>query len=416
MPLRRTNVNNVRDKQHPNQFYPIYVNTLTNTVEKVGESLSIDINVSDVPSLENCETVLPIRDDGTELMWGISRDKFIDYLGKGYIHVSRHYPDKPQRYAISYLTAGEIRNIANGDAIITGHRADGSVIAISVNGKPTIPSTQWDKQSHEAQTYGTGVLSFFLPERKFPFPKSLYAVEDCLKMFLINKPNALVVDFFAGSGTTAHATMLLNHLDGGHRRSVMVTNNEIGPDAEKDFIENKKLRPSDGEWQKYGIANYITWERIKSAITGIATDGEPVKGDYRFTEVFPMSEGFKENAVFCELTYENLWDIRLDRAFNAIAPILWAVAGCKGTIIEKLGKGYATTKNYAVLFKYDAVSKFVETIKKNPSIEHVFVVTDDQTRYTNIVKRLYMMKPENIHRLYEGYLKSFEIVGEGGLD
>ncbi len=155
---------------------------------------------------------------------------------------------------------------------------------------------------------------------------------------------------------------------------------------------------------------------MKAAITGINTQGEPIKGVYKFTEEFPMSEGFKENAIFCELTYENLWDIRLDRAFNAVAPILWMLAGCKGPIIEKLGKGYATTCNYAVLFKYDAVSKLVDVLKNKPSIEHVFVVTDDQQRYLNVVKKLNMIKPQNIHRLYESYLRSFEIVGEGGLD
>ena len=40
----------------------------------------------------------------------------------------------------------------------------------------------------------------------------------------VNKPNALIVDFFAGSGTTAHATMLLNHLDGGHTKTFIVSN------------------------------------------------------------------------------------------------------------------------------------------------------------------------------------------------
>ncbi|MEI3086370.1 MAG: DNA methyltransferase [Oscillospiraceae bacterium] len=55
---------------------------------------------------------------------------------------------------------------------------------------------------------------------RFPYPKSLYAVKDCLRFFVANKPEALVIDFFAGSGTTLHAINLMNAEDGGHRRCI----------------------------------------------------------------------------------------------------------------------------------------------------------------------------------------------------
>ena len=412
---RRSELTNVRSKTKA-QFYPIFVNTKENKIIGVGEPLDNNVDISTVKAPDGCIAVFPIRDDGIETMWSCKPDEFLTRLEKGYIRLGKFNNNKPQKYSISYIKTGAISDIEKGIATIEGYAKDGSVKAFYNNTKSKIPSTVWISESYQSREYGSNIVDAFIGKGKFPFPKSLYAVEDCIKLCVANKPNALIVDFFAGSGTTAHATMLLNHLDGGHRRTILVTNNEIGPDAEKDFTKNKKLRPSDEEWQKFGIANYITWPRVKAAITGIATNGEPIKGDYKFTEEFPMSDGFKENAIFCELTYETVWDIKLDRAFNAVAPILWALAGCKGPIIEKLGKGYATTCNYAVLFKYEAVSKFVEAIKKNPSIEHVFIVTDDQQRYTNVVKRLYMINPQNIHRLYESYLKSFEIVGEGGLD
>ena len=413
--LLRRGSDNTRTRS-PGCFYPIVISKKLNRVVYVGNPNETQHDIDKKYDKNSHITCFPIRPDGIEGRWQLSSDKFKEVLSKGYVKFGKL--NAKQGLTLYYLPRGEQLKVEKGIFKLKGYNdIDGSALFDLENNEVLVSgTTQWNIISHDARQNGTILNLALLPDRKFPYPKSVYAVEDVLRFFVADKPNALIVDFFAGSGTTAHATMLLNHLDGGHRRTIMVTNNEIGPDAEKDFTENKKLRPSDEEWKKYGIARYITWERVKAAITGINTKGEPIKGDYKFTEEFPMSEGFKENAVFCELTYENLWDIRLDRAFNAVAPILWTLAGCRGPIIEKLGKGYATTCNYAVLFKYDAVSKFVEAVKKSPSIEHIFVVTDDQTRFTNIVKRLYMVKPGNIHRLYEGYLKSFEIVGEGGLD
>ena len=96
-----------------------------------------------------------------------------------------------------------------------------------------------------------------MPDRKFPFPRSIYAVEDALCFFLERKKNAVVIDFFAGSGTTAHAVMRLNHRDGGHRQSIMVTNNEVAAD-EQAALRKAGLRPGDPDWEKWGICDYIS--------------------------------------------------------------------------------------------------------------------------------------------------------------
>lgn len=88
-------------------------------------------------------------------------------------------------------------------------------------------------------------------------------------------------------------------------------------------------------------------------------------------------------------------------------------AGCRGPIIYEVGKSYKTTDYYGVLFDYNQASKFCQKIKDTPTIKTVYVVTDDQRRYSNMVKRLPNIE---VHRLYETYLKTFEIYGEGGLD
>ncbi len=267
----------------------------------------------------------------------------------------------------------------------------------------------WNIASHNASEQGMKLLQDIIGSR-FSFPKSLYAVADALRFVVTNKPDALIVDFFAGSGTTLHAVNLLNAEDGGHRRCICVTNNEVSDSEEKKFTE-AGLRPSDPEWAKYGIANYVTWPRTKCTIEGVDVNGNPLSGNYIGSDM-PMSDGFKANAIFCELTYESAWPIRLDNAFDSIAPILWMQAGCKGPIIKRIGKSYATTDYYGVLFDYNQASKFCDAVKSK-GIKTVFIVTDDQRRFSNMCRRLPGVE---VHRLYETYLRTFEICGEGGLD
>ena len=83
-----------------------------------------------------------------------------------------------------------------------------------------MPPTQWKIASHNASENGTTLLTTVIGEKRFPFPKSLYAVRDTLRFFVAENPNALIVDFFAGSGTTLHAVNLLNAEDGGYRRCI----------------------------------------------------------------------------------------------------------------------------------------------------------------------------------------------------
>src|SRR5262249_50787554 len=88
--------------------------------------------------------------------------------------------------------------------------------------------TVWWKTSHDAGTHGSTLLARILGKRAaFQFPKSIYAVADALAAVVRTRPNALIVDFFAGSGTTLQSTCMLNALFGGNRRCVLVTNNEV---------------------------------------------------------------------------------------------------------------------------------------------------------------------------------------------
>ena len=359
--------------------------------------------------MPGCETVFPIRDNGIEMLWGVTPEEARERAKKGYIRATKHTPNKPQKFIIQYLMSGTIEDIDNGKIQIDGKNDDGSIIAHNLETKKVMPKLQWSVDRYDARDFGAKILKNFKLNDRFDYPKSLYAVHDCLKLFTADKPNALIVDFFAGSGTTLHAVNLLNAEDGRHRRCVCVTNNEVSADEQKAFVK-KGLRQGDEGWEDHGIARYVTWPRTKCSIEGVDVNGEPLKGNYIGSDM-PMSGGFKANAIFFDLTYESAWPIRLDNAFDAIAPILWMQAGAKGPIIHRVGKSYLTTDYYGVLFDYGQASKFCEKVKRTPSIKTIFVVTDDQRRYSNMCRRLPGVE---VHRLYETFLKTFEICGEGG--
>lgn len=417
--LRRTDFSSRRGtvKGGTAQFYPIYVDDTTKRIVHIGEYLTPSEDRNDVPVIDGATAVFPVREDGVEMNWGVTKETLQDLVDKGFVQVSEGYPLQP--YIFKYVSTKYAKKFEEGRWEITGERPDGSKIIIETGGKITRATTVWQDKVYDAGAYGTSLLKSIIGDGKFSFPKSLYAVTDTLKYFVAKKPDALIVDFFAGSGTTLHAVNILNALDGGHRRCICITNNEVSFEENKAFTA-QGLRQGDPDWEKHGIAQNVTWPRTKCTIQGVDINGTNLEGDYGLPASgidlgysLPKAAGFKANAVFCELTYESAWPIRLDNAFDAIAPILWMQAGCRGPIIRKIGKSYLTTDYYGVLFNYNQASKFCEKIKDTPSIKTVYVVTDDQRRYSNLCKRL---PGVNVHRLYETYLRTFEICGEGGLD
>ena len=245
-----------------------------------------------------------------------------------------------------------------------------------------------------------------LPGRSFPFPKSLYAVEDCLRAFVADKPQATILDFFAGSGTTAHAVMRLNKQDAGRRTCILVTNNEVSAD-EQAVLRERRLRPGDRDWESQGICEYFTKPRMAAAVTGKTPDGSPLMGDYKFTDGFPMADGFAENAEFFTMTYEAPRLVAHNRAFEAIAPLLWLKAGSQGRRVEKATHDFDVADSYAVLFDLDASKDFLAAVVRAKGVRMVFIVTDDDRGFQMVCAEL----PTRVEavRLYESYLTNFTI-------
>jgi len=260
--------------------------------------------------------------------------------------------------------------------------------------------------SHSASEYGAGVLKALLPGRRFPYPKSPYAIEDTLRFFIKDKPLAVVLDFFSGSGTTAHAVMRLNRQDGGHRQSISVTNNEVAAN-EQIALFNQGLRPGDLEWEKWGICDYITKPRVEAAITGKTPNGEPIIGDYKFTDEFPLAEGFEENAEFFTLTYETPVSVTHNFAFARIAPLLWLRAGSRGRRIDMLpAQGWDVADTYGLLIDLDQVDVFCNAVEKSADLRVAYIVTNDDRRFQAVARSL----PDSVEpvRLYESYLSNFK--------
>jgi adenine-specific DNA-methyltransferase len=251
-------------------------------------------------------------------------------LRSGTARLGKRDPITGER-SLTYLQPGTLKNIANGTFVVTGRTEEGALELAMAEGaaKAVAPRTVWSLTSHFARDHGSTLLKAILGQKRFDFPKSLYAVEDSLRFIVGENRNATVLDFFAGSGTTAHAVMRLNKQDGGRRQCISVTNNEVGAD-EQAKLRKEGLRPGDPDWEQWGICDYITKPRINAAITGQTPEGQPIKGDYKFTDEFPMADGFEENAEFFTLTYETPVAVSHNRAFERIAPLLWMRAGSEG--------------------------------------------------------------------------------------
>ncbi len=407
--MRRRNLASVRGRKGkgacgPNQFYAIFVDKATGSIVGRGDPLPAEMPRESVKPPKGTVAVFPVRTDGTEMNWEYTDSAFDNWWPKGYIRANGER-DEPQQYIIQHLPNKARKEIESGVVVVEGKRPDGAVIAKYVEATSKHVTTQWEITSHSAEHGGTGILKAIIPERRFPYPKSLYAVEDALRLFVSDKSDAVILDFFSGSGTTAHAVMRLNKQDEGNRQCISVTNNEVA-EREQEALRKKGLRPGDDDWEKWGICDYITKPRVQAAITGKTPDGEPIKGDYKFTDEFPMADGFEENAEFFTLTYEAEKSVGHNLAYARIAPLLWLRAGARGKRIDKLPvEGWAVADAYGLLAEVDKATPFIKALAKAHDARLAFIVTDDDRRFQSVARRL----PKGVEpvRLYESYLTNF---------
>ena len=399
---------NFKRSQRPNLFYPIFTDIEGERIVRVGKPLSKDADRNSVVVGEKERVVFPLTTTGDESVWHLSYDSFLDALQKGYVKLGKG--TKNRDITISYLSSGTQQMIENGVFNVVDRNSDGSISYDTNDYVPEfVTGTQWRIKSHDATAHGTKLLSNIIGKR-FSYPKSLYAVHDTLRFFVSNKPKALILDFFAGSGTTLHAVNLLNTEDGGNRRCIMVTNNEVSEEESRALLRIG-AQPGDEEWERLGIARYVTWPRTVCSIKGEDINGNPLKGNYISDKDIPMADGFKANAIFFKLGFLNHNSVKLGRQFCELLPVLWMKAGaigpCPDLKLDNLPDWLILPENkFAVLIDDNQYHAFKQEMEKVSGIDTLYIITDFEREYTIMAEELGI---RNTFQLYRDYLDNFRI-------
>lgn len=175
--MRKGETRNARREDRPKQFYPIYV--------------SKDLKQISLKKEENFHKILP-KENGIEWVWSNSRSTLQNKIDNNEIVAKKHKDGHIQIFFKRRITEYE------------GER----------------PKTTWTDNKYNATQHGTRLLEKILGKKSFSYPKSLHTIIDIVK--ITTDPGDIVLDFFAGSGTTGHAVLELNKQDGGSRQFILV--------------------------------------------------------------------------------------------------------------------------------------------------------------------------------------------------
>jgi len=434
--VRSGGINDLPSKR-PNLVFPIGVNPQTNRVVGCGPSLkerlvAVQAEMTDADSwrpnpdetVEGCPVVWPYSRDGSLGVWRNKAETTMKLARDGFLRVSPN-PGAPgtNEYSLSFINPGHRRKITDGEIPSRGREPNEGPVILGDTRQETTAKTVWRRKAHNATQYGSPMLKSLIGSTRFKYPKSLYAVADTLATLITSKPEALVLDFFAGSGTTLHAVALLNAQDGGRRQCILVTNNELG-EAEAKALNKRAHFRGDPEFEERGIFESVTMPRVKAAITGTRPDGQPVEGSYlaSYLPDHDYADGFEENVAFFRMGYLGPGRVGLGRQYEAIAPLLWMAAGSVGEWEPWDGASpwsAPEASSYAVLFDESKMTDLVACVAARNSeqedglqrISHVWIVTDSHSAFVELRASL----PEDVvvGQLYREYLRNFAVNGPG---
>lgn len=401
----RTGKGNLRENSK-NLFYPIFVDSENGIIKKIGDPIPLGVPKEAVPVPEGLEAIWPMTADGREARWRTGVEVAKRRLSKGLLRLGKT-SRKENGWSVLTVNEGTEKRIEKGEVVIEKIDKTGSAVLVEkFGGSLRAPKTVWNKVSHNAGWHGSKLLAKILLDRKFPYPKSLYAVEDVLR--IVTKENALIVDFFAGSGTTLHATALLNKKDGGHRKCIVVTNNEVSEEEAKGLLK-RGYQPGDTDYERMGIAQYVAWPRIVGCIKGKDVNGNDIEGNYFGSEI-PMSDGLEANAVFFKLGFLNKTAVSLGRQLAELFPVLWLKAGAHGSCPNLEDKNaymqILQENRFALLIDEKHFQEFNNEVMKHPQIQTIYIVTDSEAGYREMISGY---GDKDTFQLYRDYLDNFRI-------
>ena len=252
--FRKHGGQNTYRRTRPRQFYPIYVRGDQLRIPRLAWNKDKrDYDVLDAPAHDE-EVILPIDDKQRERIW----DFVVETAKKSIPHL-------------------KVRKDSNGaTAIYRKWR---------LNDEGILPKTWWDKSEYSAAEYGTNLLTRLFGEaHRFSFPKSVYAVADCLRVAnLKDDPSGRVVDPFGGSGTTAHAVFQLNRADAGNRTFVVIEIGEYFHTVLKPRVAKVAYCPewTDGKPQSHSsgvslLVKYFAMESYDDALDNLPAPSDRI--------------------------------------------------------------------------------------------------------------------------------------------
>lgn len=243
-------------EERPNSHYPIYFNEKKNIIS--------------IEKIPNSVEIWPIDSKGAKRVWRRTRPTLVE-------------------------------DVKKGDVIITKNGNGKLTVRIKERLKEeSKPKTVWDNPQYDAASHGTKLLEDIMGQSKtFDYPKSLYAVKDAIRLLLDDKQSPVVLDFFAGSGTTGHAVLELNNESENGCQFILCTNNEING-LEKELKE-KGL--SEKEMQEYGICRRVTYPRLEKVMKGYK-DSKPLGGNLKYFRTKFIKKSVNKDDLKISITKE----------------------------------------------------------------------------------------------------------------
>lgn len=401
-PLFRSRGLNDRPSKRANLVYPIAIDPENMRVVCTGSSLKQRVISGEIngdldawkpnpnETLNGYPIVWPVLDSGEVSTWQVAATSLINLQKDGFIRIRKsENENSPRAFSIQYVKSGNRKKILSGEVEIVGKESNGTLILQGGGARSSVPKSTWKVPSHDARQYGTTMLREILGTTSFTYPKSPYATADALRSVVSDRPNALILDFFAGSGTTLQSTLMLNNEDGGLRRCILVTNNEV-PNEATAALSEAGLTPGDEGWEKNGICRSVTWPRSKYTILGHRDDGTKLCSEYLTGKTIEREKsrnfkqiGFVDPSIFISKSNDTSKQksiiIKLQKQLIAL------IDGLPQSIIISPEPFIVSPDHKAsVLFDTDARDAWLDALSDQEHISDIYILTPVKKLYEEI--------------------------------
>ena len=375
---------NARRADRKNMFYPVLIDEQRSAAVGTGEPLPCEKEPNIDEKINGYAAAWPIRTDCSYGNWGVGHETLRELIKLGYVHIGK-YDENRKTYAISYLSKPNQKLIEEGKIIITDFDEIKNVVDVEYTDTRTKSiKTMWHRTLHDAGAYGSDLLTNILGRSgSFTFPKSLYSTRDALTSVIRDKKDALIVDFFAGSGTTLHAVALLNSVDKGSRRCILVTNNEVSEEEAKE-LRSKGYQPGEHEWEKHGICQAVAWPRLKYSILGHRDDGTTLGGEYYSGLTIDKSK----NRIFKQIGFSSIEELNTISKKKQLVSLL---DGIPQSLVKK-DTNYVVPKKLkytgSILFNEDKADEWIDALEDQDHITNFYIVTKRSATFDDIKARI----------------------------